>query len=102
MLPSGGHPGIISGSIFQAFSRSIYSIRHLGRQLMVLLPVAWLLSRTGNVTMVLWAFPIAEGFSMVLSFIFFKKISGEIVAPMAEKKSRTVSYGVINFCPRPK
>ena len=78
--------GIISGSIFQAFSRSIYSlIISLGRQLVVLLPVAWLLSKTGNVTMVWWAFPIAEGFSMILSFIFFKKIYGEVVAPMAEE-----------------
>ena len=77
--------GIISGSIFQAFSRSIYSlIISLGRQLVVLLPVAWLLSKTGDVTNVWWAFPIAEGASMILSFIFFKKIYGEVVEPLAE------------------
>ena len=82
--------GIISGSIFQAFSRSIYSlIISLGRQLVVLLPVAWLLSRTGDVTMVWWAFPIAEGVSMVLSFIFFKKIYGEVVAPLAQGEKTT-------------
>ena len=76
--------GIISGSIFQAFSESIYSlIISLGRQLVVLLPVAWLLSKTGNVTNVWWAFPIAEGASVVLSFIFFKKIYGKIVKPLA-------------------
>ena len=75
--------GIISGSIFQAFSESIYSlIISLGRQLVVLLPVAWLLSKTGNVTNVWWAFPIAEGASVVLSFIFFKKIYGKIVKPL--------------------
>ena len=77
--------GIISGSIFQAFSRSIYSlIISLGRQLVVLLPVAWLLSKTGDVTNVWWAFPIAEGASMILSFIFFRKIYGEVVEPLAE------------------
>ena len=81
--------GIISGSIFQAFSRSIYSlIISLGRQLVVLLPVAWLLSRTGVVTSVWWAFPIAEGFSVVLSFIFFKKIYGEMVVPLSQPASR--------------
>ena len=81
--------GIISGSIFQAFSRSIYSlIISLGRQLVVLLPVAWLLSRTGVVTNVWWAFPIAEGFSVVLSFIFFKKIYGEMVEPLSQPVSR--------------
>ena len=75
--------GIISGSIFQAFSRSIYSlIISLGRQLVVLLPVAWLLSKTGEVTNVWWAFPIAEGVSVVLSFIFFKKIYGQVVTPL--------------------
>ena len=77
--------GIIAGSIFQAFSRSIYSlIISLGRQLVVLLPVAWLLSKTGDVTNVWWAFPIAEGASMILSFIFFRKIYGEVVEPLAE------------------
>ena len=75
--------GIISGSIFQAFSRSIYSlIISLGRQLVVLLPVAWLLSKTGDVTNVWWAFPIAEGVSVILSFIFFRKIYGQVVVPL--------------------
>jgi putative MATE family efflux protein len=77
--------GIISGSIFQAFSQSIYSlIISIGRQLVVLIPTAWLLSKTGVVTNVWWAFPIAEGASVVLSFIFFKKIYGEVVKPLAK------------------
>ena len=79
--------GIISGSIFQAFSQSIYSlIISLGRQLVVLLPAAWLLSKTGDVINVWWAFPIAEGVSVVLSFIFFRKIYGSVVKPLEEKK----------------
>jgi Na+-driven multidrug efflux pump len=79
--------GIISGSIFQAFSQSVYSlIISLGRQLVVLLPVAWLLSKTGDVTNVWWAFPIAEGVSVVLSFIFFKKIYGQVVKPLEKPK----------------
>ena len=79
--------GIISGSIFQAFSQSIYSlIISLGRQLVVLLPAAWLLSKTGDVTNVWWAFPIAEGVSVILSFIFFRKIYGSVVKPLEEKK----------------
>ena len=75
---------MILSAIFQAFSRSIYSlIISLGRQLVVLLPVAWLLSKTGVVTNVWWAFPIAEGMSMLLSFIFFRKIYREVVEPLA-------------------
>ena len=86
--------GIISGSIFQAFSRSIYSlIISLGRQLVVLLPVAWLLSKTGDVTNVWWAFPIAEGVSVVLSFIFFRKIYGQVVTPLAVMKASTEERG---------
>ncbi len=86
--------GIISGSIFQAFSRSIYSlIISLGRQLVVLLPVAWLLSKTGEVTNVWWAFPIAEGVSVVLSFIFFRKIYRQVVVPLAVMKASTEERG---------
>jgi putative MATE family efflux protein len=74
---------IAMGSIFQAFSRSFYSLFvSIGRQLVVLLPAAWLLSRTGSVTMVWWAFPIAEMVSGILSVIFFRKLYKEVVDPM--------------------
>ena len=74
---------IAMGSIFQAFSRSFYSLYvSIGRQLVVLLPAAWLLSRTGNVAMVWWAFPIAEIVSAILSVIFFRRLYKEVVEPM--------------------
>lgn len=66
---------IAMGSIFQAFSESIYSlIISIGRQLVVLIPIAWLLSLTGNVNLVWWAFPVAELVSLVLSVFFFKRL----------------------------
>ncbi len=66
---------IAMGSIFQAFSESIYSlIISIGRQLVVLIPIAWLLSLTGNVNLVWWAFPAAELVSLVLSVFFFKRL----------------------------
>ena len=66
---------IVLGSVFQAFSESIYSlIVSVGRQLVVLIPVAWLLSKTGNVNMVWWAFPIAEMMSLLLSVYYFRKV----------------------------
>ncbi|MBQ6935659.1 MAG: MATE family efflux transporter, partial [Clostridia bacterium] len=43
------------------------------RQLVVLLPVAWLLSRTGRLELVWFAFPIAESVSLILSAVFLKK-----------------------------
>lgn len=67
--------GIVFGSIFQAFGKSFYSlIISLGRQLIVLIPAAYLLSLTGNVNNVWWAFIIAEIVSLMLSLVFFKKL----------------------------
>ncbi|WP_292214818.1 MATE family efflux transporter [Butyrivibrio sp.] len=66
---------IAMGSIFQAFSKSFYSlIVSVGRQLVVLIPVAWLLAQTGQLEIVWFAFPIAELASLVLSTIFFRKL----------------------------
>ena len=56
----------------------------ISRQLVVLIPAAWLLARTGVLTNVWFSFLIAEVVSMVLSVVFFKKIYGEIVKPMGE------------------
>lgn len=75
--------GIVMGSIFQALGQSLYSlVISLGRQLVVLVPVAWLLSLTGNVNNVWWCFMIAEGVSLVLSFVFFRRVYRRLVAPM--------------------
>ncbi|MBO6107970.1 MAG: MATE family efflux transporter [Eubacterium sp.] len=74
---------IVMGSVFQAFSKSIYSLFvSIGRQLVVLIPAAWLLSLTGDVTNVWWAFPIAEGISLLLSCVFFKKVYDSTVGSM--------------------
>jgi Na+-driven multidrug efflux pump len=71
---------IAMGSIFQAFSKAKYSlIISIGRQLVVLVPAAWLLAQTGNVNNVWWAFPIAEVVSLILSMFFFKRINKNIV-----------------------
>ena len=71
---------IAMGSIFQAFSKSNYSlVISVGRQIVVLIPVAWLLAQTGNVNYVWWAFPIAEVASLVLSSFYFKRINRKIV-----------------------
>ena len=71
---------IAMGSVFQAFSKSIYSlVVSIGRQLVALIPAAWLLSKTGVVTNVWWAFLIAEGVSLILSLFFFRKVHRDII-----------------------
>ena len=67
---------IVLGSTFQALGKATFSmVVSLMRQLVVLLPVAFLLSLTGELSNVWWAFPIAECMSLIVtSFFFFKKI----------------------------
>lgn len=78
--------GIMMGSIFQAFSESMYSLFvSLGRQLVVLIPAAYLLSLTGNVNNIWWCFLIAEIASFVLSLHFFRKLYNRKVVPLEEK-----------------
>ena len=74
---------IVMGSLFQAFSKSKYSlVVSIGRQLVVLIPAAWLLAQTGNVGNVWWAFPIAEAMSLMLSFYFYKRVNRNIIAAL--------------------
>ncbi len=66
---------IVFLSVFQAVGSSIYSLFvSLGRQLVVLVPAAWLLSRFLGLDAVWWAFPIAEIMSLLLSVAFMKLI----------------------------
>ena len=74
---------IVMGSIFQAFAKSIYSLFvSIGRQLVVLIPVAYLLSLTGNLNAVWFAFPIAEVVSFILSLTFFRIVYRSTVEKM--------------------
>ena len=62
---------IIICSSFQALGHGFYSMWvSVARQLAVLLPVAWLFSLTGQLNLVWWAFPIAEGVSMIICTLF--------------------------------
>lgn len=79
--------GIILGSTFQAFGKSFYSLFvALGRQLIILIPVAYFMSLTGNVNNVWWSFFIAEIISLILSILFFKKLYREDVEPLNNDK----------------
>jgi len=64
---------IIAGSACQALDKSILSLlTSCMRQLIALLPSAYLLSLTGNVDNVWWSFIIAESMSLICSFIFLR------------------------------
>ncbi len=64
---------IIAGSVCQALGRPVYAlINSVCRQIVVLLPTAYLLSLTGRLELVWLAFPIAEVVSVVLNATFLK------------------------------
>ena len=56
------------------------------RQLIVLLPAAFLLARLGGLHVVWWSFPFAELFSTTLSALFLYHVYKKEVAPMRETK----------------
>ncbi len=62
---------IICGSVFQALGNGVLSmVVSIIRQLVVLIPCAYLLSLSGNVDMVWWSYPIAEIASVIASTVF--------------------------------
>ena len=71
---------IIVSSVFQALGNGVYSmVVSIARQLFVLLPVAYVLSRTGGLHTVWWAFPIAEIMSLSLCTLFFYKMYHKVI-----------------------
>ena len=76
---------IILGASFQALGNGIYStITSLARQMFVLLPVAYLLSLSGNVNLVWMAYPIAEVASGLATAFFFSRIYRQKIKPLFE------------------
>ena len=76
--------GITLSTVFQAVGKGVYSmVVSICRQLVVLLPAAWLLARlTGSVYAVWWCFPIAEIAALIISIYYYRKCDRELVAPM--------------------
>ena len=71
---------IVTGSVFQALGKSTYSmITSIMRQIVVLIPAAWILSLFNNVDYVWWAFPIAEVMSAVTTIILFDRTYKNII-----------------------
>ena len=74
---------IILGATFQALGNGIYStITSLCRQMFVLLPVAYLMSLTGDVSKVWLAYPIAELVSAAATAFFFTRIYRQKIKPL--------------------
>ena len=72
---------IACGSAFQALGKAVYSmIISVARQLIVLLPVAYMLAQLGNVNYVWWAFPIAELMSLAMTVLFLIILNKKVIS----------------------
>lgn len=72
--------GITLSTVFQAVGKGVYSlIMSLCRQLVVLVPAAWILSRIGGPEIVWWCFPIAEVFSLAICLYLFRRVNTKML-----------------------
>ena len=84
LLASGS---IISISTLQALGKGVQSMTiSFTRQLIVLLPVAWLLSLRGTLESIWWAFPIAEVVTLALSVFLLAHAYRTLVKPMPDEE----------------
>ena len=84
LLTSGS---IISISTLQALGKGVQSMMiSFTRQLIVLLPVAWLLSLRGTLESIWWAFPIAEVVTLALSVFLLARAYRTLVKPMPDEE----------------
>ncbi len=76
---------IAIGGAFQAMGKATYSmIVSVARQLLVLLPVAYVLAKLGDVNLVWWSFPIAEVVSLIVTIFFMIKLNKDVISKIGK------------------
>lgn len=76
---------IVFSSCFQALGHGFLSMFvSITRQLIVLLPSAYILAKVGGIHATWWSYNIAEVFSLTLSLVFFKVMYDRIIKPLGE------------------
>ena len=76
---------IITLSVCQALGHGFMGlVVSVVRQLVVLVPVAYLLSRTGVLSAIWWAFPIAEVVAVSLAALFLRQVYRKEIKPLEE------------------
>ncbi len=74
---------IVASSVFQALGKGLLSMTiSVVRQLLLVLPLAYLLSLTGRLEMVWWAFPIAEVLAGLLAAVFLRRAYLRVIKSM--------------------
>ena len=76
---------IIAGTVFQALGWAFFSlIVSVMRQLVVLVPAAYILAKLGGLHVVWWAFPIAELMSCIVSTTCLILIYRKVIKPLPD------------------
>ena len=71
---------IISSSMFQALGTAVYSmIISIARQLVVLIPAAYILGKIGGLDLIWWSFVVAEFMSLLMCIIFLRHTHKKII-----------------------
>lgn len=77
---------IIAGSVFQALGNGVYSlVVSVARQLVVLLPAAYILAKLGGLHAVWWSFPFAEIMSFMVSTFFLIAIYRKVISKIPDE-----------------
>lgn len=75
---------IITSSIFQALGNGVYSLTiSVVRQLLVILPVAFIFARLFGLANVWWAFSIAEVVAVCMNIFLFQRIKKDKIDPLS-------------------
>jgi putative MATE family efflux protein len=78
---------IVLGSTFQALGKATYSAMvSVARQLVVLLPAAFILARVGGLQAIWWAFPMAEVMSLIMTTFFIRRINRKIISQVGDNE----------------
>ncbi|MBR0399301.1 MAG: MATE family efflux transporter [Mogibacterium sp.] len=84
-FPFAGY-AIMRGAAFQALGKSVYSMNiSLVRQLILIIPCAYIFAKIGGVNMVWWAFPLAEVAGTGMSIMYTMRIRKNILSKMTPR-----------------
>lgn len=77
---------IVASSVFQALGKGLLSMSiAIFRQLLLVLPLAFLFSKLGGLDLVWWSFPIAEVLAGLLAAAYLYHTYQKVIRPLAEK-----------------
>ena len=80
---------IVASSVFQALGKGLLSMSiSVFRQLILVLPLAYALSLTGELNMVWWSFPIAEVLAGLLALYYLRRAHRRVIQPLADQDYR--------------